>query len=68
MNSGDIKYTPPDGIPALKKAILRYTEGRPAAWSTPESVVASCGAKQAIMAALIAILDPKDEVIFPVPY
>jgi aspartate aminotransferase len=34
----------------------------------PENVVASCGAKQAIMAALIAILDPKDEVIFPAPY
>ena len=26
LNSGDIKYTPPDGIPALKKAIIRYTE------------------------------------------
>ena len=26
LNSGDIKYTPSDGIPALKKAIIRYTE------------------------------------------
>ena len=68
LNSGDIKYTPPDGIPALKKAILRYTEEHYGRSVRPENVVASCGAKQAIMAALIAILDPKDEVIYPVPY
>jgi aspartate aminotransferase len=68
LNSGDIKYTPPDGIPALKKAILRYTEDHYGRMVRPENVVASCGAKQAIMAALIAILDPQDEVIFPVPY
>jgi aspartate aminotransferase len=68
LNSGDIKYTPPDGIPALKKAILRYTEEHYGRGVRPENVVVSCGAKQAIMAALIAILDPKDEVIYPVPY
>ncbi|NWF83286.1 MAG: aminotransferase class I/II-fold pyridoxal phosphate-dependent enzyme, partial [Bryobacteraceae bacterium] len=68
LNSGDIKYTPPDGIPALKKAIIRYTEDYYGRTVRPENVVASCGAKQAIMAALIAILDPKDEVIFPAPY
>jgi len=68
LNSGDIKYTPPDGIPALKKAIIRYTEDHYGRAVRPENVVASCGAKQAIMAALIAILDPKDEVIFPAPY
>ncbi|MGB9611585.1 MAG: pyridoxal phosphate-dependent aminotransferase, partial [Bryobacteraceae bacterium] len=68
LNSGDIKYTPPDGIPALKRAIIRYTEEHYGRTVRPENVVASSGAKQAIMAALIAILDPKDEVIFPVPY
>ncbi len=68
LNSGDIKYTPPDGIPALKKAIVRYTEDYYGRSVRPENVVASCGAKQAIMAALIAILDPKDEVVFPAPY
>ena len=28
LNTGEIRYTPPDGIPALKKAIIRYTEER----------------------------------------
>ncbi|MCP4251296.1 MAG: aminotransferase class I/II-fold pyridoxal phosphate-dependent enzyme, partial [bacterium] len=35
---------------------------------TPEQVIASSGAKQAIMVALQAILNPQDEVIFPAPY
>ncbi|MGA2490474.1 MAG: pyridoxal phosphate-dependent aminotransferase, partial [Anaerolineales bacterium] len=26
LNSGDVKYTPTDGNPSLKKAIIRYTE------------------------------------------
>lgn len=26
LNTGDIKYTPTDGVPSLKKAIIKYTE------------------------------------------
>ena len=26
LETGDVKYAPADGIPALKKAIIRYTE------------------------------------------
>ena len=28
LNTGEIRYTPPDGIPSLKKAVVRYTEER----------------------------------------
>lgn len=68
LNTGDIKYTPPDGIPALKQAILRYTEEHYQRAVTPANVIASCGAKQAIMVLLHAVLDPHDEVVFPIPY
>jgi aspartate aminotransferase len=68
LHNGDIKYAPPDGIPALKKAIIRYTEEHYDRIPAAENVIASSGAKQAIMVALHAILDPKEEVIFPVPY
>ena len=68
LNSGDIKYTPPDGIPALKQAILRYTEEHYHRAVRPENIIASAGAKQAIMVLLHCILEPKDEVVFPVPY
>jgi aspartate aminotransferase len=68
LNSGEIRYTPADGIPALKKAIIRYTEENYNRKVEPENVMASGGAKQAIMVALQAILNPQEEVIFPAPY
>ncbi len=68
LNSGDIKYAPADGLPAMKKAIVRYTEEHYDKIIGPDNIVVSSGAKQAIMNVLYAILDPKDEVIFPAPY
>ncbi len=68
LNSAEVRYTPPDGIPALKQAIIRYTEEFYGWKPAPEQVMASGGAKQAIMSALHAILNPQEEVIFPVPY
>jgi len=68
LNTGELRYTPADGLPALKKAIIRYTEQHYDRAVKPENVIASSGAKQSIMVALQAILDPKDEVILPVPY
>lgn len=68
LNSAEVRYTPADGIPELKKAIIRYTEEYYHRLVEPENVIASGGAKQAIMVALQAILNPQEEVIFPAPY
>ncbi len=68
LNTGEIRYTPPDGIPALKKAIIRYTEEHYNKIVSADNVIASGGAKQALMVLLHAVLDPKEEVIFPAPY
>lgn len=68
LNTGEIRYTAPDGIPALKKAIIRYTEEHYKKIVSSHNVIASGGAKQALMVLLHAILDPKEEVIFPAPY
>src|SRR3972149_711533 len=68
LNTAEIRYAPADGIPALKKAIIRYTEEYYHRSVTPAHVIASSGAKQAIMVALQAILNPKDEVVYPAPY
>jgi len=68
LNSGEVRYTPADGIPALKQAIIRYTEEFYGRVVEPENVIASGGAKQAIMVALQAILNPQEELLFPVPY
>src|SRR5690606_38374422 len=68
LNSGEVHYAPADGIPALKQAIIHYTEEIYERKVKPEHVIASGGAKQAIMVALQAILNPQEEVILPAPY
>ncbi|MDP2303556.1 MAG: pyridoxal phosphate-dependent aminotransferase [Ignavibacteria bacterium] len=68
LNTGEVRYTPADGIPALKKSIIRYTEEFYNRKVSPENVMASGGAKQAIMVALQAILNPQEEVLYPAPY
>jgi len=68
MMTGEIRYTPTDGIIELKKAIIRYTQDFYSHVVAPQNVIASGGAKQAIMVALQAILNPQDEVVFPAPY
>ncbi len=68
LSSGEVRYTPADGIPALKQAIIRYTEEFYNRKVEPAHVIASGGAKQSVMVCLQAILNPQDEVIFPVPY
>jgi aspartate aminotransferase len=68
LNTGEVRYTAPDGIPALKKAVIRYTEDHYHKLVGADNVLISGGAKQALMVLLHAILDPKEEVIFPAPF
>ena len=68
LTTGDIKYSPTDGIPSLKKAILRYTEENYDKIVRPENVIVSSGAKQSIFNLLYTILNPQDEVIVLAPY
>lgn len=68
LNSGDIKYTPTDGIPSLKKAVIRYTEENYDRIVAPENVMISGGAKQALYNLLFTLLNPQDEVIVLAPY
>lgn len=68
LNTGEVRYTAPDGIPALKKAVVRYTEEHYHKLVSADNVLVSGGAKQALMVLLHAILDPKEEVIFPAPF
>jgi aspartate aminotransferase len=68
LTAGDVKYTPTDGIPALKKAIIRYTEEVYGKVVGPDNVLVSSGAKSALYALLMTILNPQDEVIVPSPY
>jgi aspartate aminotransferase len=68
LSAGDIKYTPPDGTPSLKKAVIRYTEDNYNKIVAPENIIISAGAKQSIFNILYSILNPQDEVIVLAPY
>ena len=68
LSQGDVKYCPSDGLPSLKKAIIRYTEEAYDKIVAPENVIVSSGAKQAIFNVLYTLLNPQDEVIILAPY
>jgi aspartate aminotransferase len=68
LTAGDVKYTPPEGTPSLRKAIIRYTEENYQRVVAPENVVVSAGAKQSIFNILYSILNPQDEVIILAPH
>src|SRR4030066_146757 len=68
LSEGDAKYTPVDGIPSLKKAVIRYTEENYDRLVAPENVIVSSGAKQSIYNVLFTLLNPQDEVIILAPY
>ncbi len=68
LNNAEIKYTPTDGIPSLKKAIIRYTEDNYGRVAAPENVIVSQGAKQALFNLLYTIVNPQEEVVILAPY
>lgn len=68
LASGEVKYTPPDGTPSLKKAIVHYMEDNYDKMVEPENVIVSAGAKQSLYNLLFSILNPQDEVIILAPY
>ncbi len=68
LSSGEVKYTPPDGLPSMKKAVIRYTEENYNRLVAPENVIITNGAKQSLFNIFYSILDPQDEVIVIAPY
>ncbi len=68
LMTGEIRYTPTGGIPALVKAVMAYTEKNYAKQVNKENVIVSSGAKQAIYNLMMTLLDPNDEVILLAPY
>lgn len=68
LTGGEVKYTPTDGLPGLKKAILRYTEEAYDRVVSPENVIVSDGAKQCLFNILFTLCNPQDEVVVLAPY
>jgi aspartate aminotransferase len=68
IEAGHTRYTAVDGIPELKDAIAaKFARENGLSYSRDEITVAS-GGKQVLYNALMATLDPGDEVLIPAPY
>ena len=68
IRRGETKYTDVDGTPALKQAIVAKFRRENGLSYTPDQVTVGSGGKQVIYNAMMATLDPGDEVIIPAPY
>jgi aspartate aminotransferase len=62
------KYTAVDGIPELKAAIARKFKRENNLDYKPSQIIVGTGGKQVLFNALMATLNPGDEVIIPAPY
>ena len=68
IDEGKTKYTAVDGIPELKEAICAKFKRENGLSYTPAQVSVGTGGKQILYNALMATLNPGDEVIVPAPY
>jgi len=68
MRDGKTKYPPVPGIPELREAVCRKFERENGLTYTPDQIQIGVGGKQIIFNAMMATLDPGDEVIIPAPY
>ncbi|PLS20346.1 pyridoxal phosphate-dependent aminotransferase [Neptunicoccus cionae] len=68
IDAGKTKYTAPDGITELKRAVCSKFKRDNGLDYTPDQVSISSGGKQVLYNALMATLNPGDEVVIPAPY
>ena len=68
IDEGHTRYTAVDGIPALKQAICEKFFRDNGLEYMPAQITVGTGGKQVLYNALMATLNPGDEVIIPAPY
>ncbi len=68
IRAGDTKYTIVDGTKALKQAIVAKFKRENGLDYTTDQVTVNSGGKQTIFNAILATVDPGDEVLIPTPY
>jgi aspartate aminotransferase len=68
IKAGKTKYTDPDGMPELKAAICAKFKRENGLDYKPSQVHVAPGGKPVIYNALVATLNPGDEVVIPAPY
>ena len=64
---GRDRYVAPRGIPPLRSAIASYLDRTRKLEVTPEQVLVAPGCKMALALAMLALVEPGDEVLYPDP-
>ena len=67
VRDGKDRYCPMAGVPALKEEIAAYLERTRNITVSPENVVVAPGCKLSLFFALMTVLEPGDEVLWPDP-
>jgi aspartate/methionine/tyrosine aminotransferase len=67
LDEGQTHYAPFPGIPALREAIAEDAQARKGFPVTPDRVFVTVGGKGVMLYAILALVDPGDEVIVPDP-
>ena len=69
IRRGETGYTAVDGIPELKEAVAaKFARDNDLDYDASTEVVVTPGGKYLIYAAMLATLNPGDEVVIPAPY
>ncbi|HUB95636.1 MAG TPA: pyridoxal phosphate-dependent aminotransferase [Stellaceae bacterium] len=68
IDRGETKYTQVDGTPALKEAVCAKFKRENGLDYKPNQISVGTGGKQVLFNALLATVNPGDEVIVPAPY
>ena len=68
IEAGKTKYTAVDGIPELKEAIIAKFQRENGVVYKANQIIVGTGGKQVLYNALMATMNPGDEVIIPAPY
>ena len=68
IEAGKTKYTDVGGIPELKEAIIAKFQRENGLTYKPNQIIVGTGGKQVLYNALMATINPGDEVIIPAPY
>ena len=68
IREGRTRYTPHAGTPEVRRSVAEKLLRDNGLDYSPEQIMVSNGAKQAIFEIMVCLLDPGDEVLLPVPY
>jgi aspartate/methionine/tyrosine aminotransferase len=67
IDEGKDRYCPVTGLPALRDALSVYLRETRSVNISPQNIVIAPGCKIALFMAMMALIDPGDEVLYPDP-